>query len=119
MANVANTNFDTSLTAADIDPVAFALLNYKLPNGQYMFPSANPSFEPTLNFPENVFITQPAYFISDQAVADLDFIATSKDTLALKYYYQHDPTTAPFGFSAAKGSLTFACRKPGGHHDEY
>jgi hypothetical protein len=103
LANVANTNFDTSLTAADIDPVAFALLNYKLPNGQYMFPSANPSFTPTLNFPENVFITQPAYFISDQAVADMDFIATSKDTLALKYYYQHDPTTAPFGFSAVKG----------------
>ena len=54
---------------------------------------ANPAFTPTLNFPENVFITQPAYFISDQAVADLDFIATSKDTLALKYYYQHDPTS--------------------------
>jgi hypothetical protein len=36
-------------------------------------------------------------------VADLDYLATSKDTLSLKYYYQHDPTTAPFGFSAVEG----------------
>jgi len=60
-------------------------------------------FSPTINFPENVFLTQPAYFISDQAVSDLDYLATSKDTLSLKYYYQHDPTTAPFGFSSVKG----------------
>ena len=30
-------------------------------------------------------------------------LATSKDTLSLKYYYQHDPTTAPFGFSSVEG----------------
>jgi hypothetical protein len=87
----------------DINPVAFGLLNYKLANGQYMIPSANPSFAPTVNFPENVFITQAAYFIADQAVADVDYIAGSKDTVALKYYYQHDPTSAPFGFSSVKG----------------
>jgi len=87
----------------NIDPVAYTLLNYKLPNGQYLFPSANFNFTPTLNFPENVFITQPAYFISDHAVADLDYQPSSKDTLSLKYYYQHDPTTAPFGYSAVEG----------------
>jgi len=87
----------------DISPVAFALLNYKLPNGQYMIPSANPNFTPTTNFPENVFITQPAYFLANQAVGDIDFLATSKDTLSLKYYYQHDPTTAPFAYSSVEG----------------
>ncbi len=87
----------------NIDPVAYALLTTKLPNGQYLFPSANPNYTATLNFPENVFLTQPAYFISDQAVSDLDYLATSKDTLSLKYYYQHDPTTAPFGYSAVEG----------------
>jgi Carboxypeptidase regulatory-like domain/TonB dependent receptor len=86
-----------------IDPIAYTLLNYKLPNGQFLIPSANPAFTPTINFPENIFVTDPAYFISDQAVADVDFIATSKDTLALKYYYQHDPTTAPFGYSSFDG----------------
>jgi Carboxypeptidase regulatory-like domain len=103
LAAVANNNFGTSLHAGNVDPVALALLNDKLPNGQYLFPSANPTSVPTINFPENVFLTQPAYFISDQAVSDLDYLATSKDTLALKYYYQHDPTTAPFGFSSVQG----------------
>jgi Carboxypeptidase regulatory-like domain len=103
LATVANNNFGTSLAASDVDSVALTLLNYKLPNGQYLFPSANPNFTPTLNFPENVFITQPAYFITDQAVADLDYLATPKDTLALKYYYQHDPTLAPFGYSSVEG----------------
>jgi Carboxypeptidase regulatory-like domain/TonB dependent receptor len=103
LVDVANANFETTtLTTADISPVSFALLNAKV-NGQYMIPSANPNFTPTLNFPENVFLTQPAYFISDQAVTNLDYLATAKDTLALKYYYQHDPTTAPFGFSSVKG----------------
>src|ERR1700728_291656 len=86
-----------------IDPVAYALLTAKLPNGQYLFPSANPNYTPTLNVPENVFLTQPAYFISDQAVTNLDYLPTTKDTLSLKYYYQHDPSTAPFGFSSFEG----------------
>src|ERR1700722_8498985 len=115
LANVAFNNWGTAVNpivapntpggggTPNIDPVAYALLNYKLPNGQYLFPSANPNFTPTLNFPENVFLTKPAYFISDQAVADLDYLPTAKDTLSLKYYYQHDPSTAPFGLSAFEG----------------
>ncbi|MGB6476532.1 MAG: TonB-dependent receptor [Candidatus Sulfotelmatobacter sp.] len=91
------------LTAGGVDPTALNLMQHQLPNGQYLFPSANPNFTPTLNFPENVFLTQPAYFISDQAVSDLDYLATTKDTLSLKYYYQHDPTTAPFGYSSVEG----------------
>ncbi len=109
LANVANNNFFSSVNPVvgsaqgDIDPVAFAMLNYKLPNGQYLIPSANPTYTPTINFPENVFLTQPAYFISDQAVSNLDYLPSSKDTLSLKYYYQHDPSTAPFGFSSVQG----------------
>src|SRR5271157_2915437 len=38
----------------DISPIAYGLLNYKLPNGQFLFPSAN-SFVPTISFPENTF----------------------------------------------------------------
>ncbi|HEY4762587.1 MAG TPA: TonB-dependent receptor [Candidatus Sulfotelmatobacter sp.] len=91
------------LTAGGVDSTALTLLQYKLPNGQYLFPSANPNYTPTLNFPENVFLTQPAYFISDQAVTNLDYLPTTKDTLSLKYYYQHDPSTAPFGFSSFEG----------------
>jgi hypothetical protein len=112
LTNIANQDFfpgcgtsgqPACLTSSQVDPVALGLLQYKLPNGQYMIPSANPNFTPTINFPENVFLTQPAYFISDQAAANLDYLASPKDTLSLKYYYQHDPTTAPFGFSSFQG----------------
>jgi hypothetical protein len=107
------------VSRSQVDPTALALLQYKLPNGQYLFPSANPNFTPTLNFPENVFLTQPAYFISDQAVADLDYLASSKDTLSLKYYYQHDPTTAPFGYSAFRASPIPRRGQPGGFHHQH
>jgi hypothetical protein len=86
----------------DISPIAYGLLNYKLPNGQYLIPSAN-SFVPTITFPENTFTTGTAYFLSHQAVANLDWIATSKDTVALKYYYQHDPSIAPYAYSGSPG----------------
>jgi hypothetical protein len=86
----------------DISPIAFGLLNYKLPNGQFLIPSAN-SFVPTISFPENTFTTGTAYFRADQAVSDLDWIVSSKDTLALKYYYQHDPSIAPYAYSGSPG----------------
>jgi hypothetical protein len=109
--------------AGDINPIAFTLLNYKLKNGQYLFPSSDSTtynnlvahpcnqvtpvpascFVPSVEFPEDVFIPNTARFISDQAVANMDILATSKDTLALKYYYQHDPTTSPYAFSGVNG----------------
>ncbi len=85
-----------------INPISYALLNYKLKNGQYMIPSAN-GFTPTVNFPENTFTVGTAYFIADQTVANLDILASPRDTLALKYYYQHDPTVAPYAYSGVSG----------------
>jgi hypothetical protein len=85
-----------------INPIAYGLLNYKLPNGQLLIPSAS-AFTPEINFPENTFTPGTAYFLADQAVGNMDFIATSKDTLALKYYYQHDPSIAPYAYSGSSG----------------
>ena len=86
----------------DINPIAYGLLNYKMPNGQYLIPSAG-NFVPTINFPENTFTPGTAYFLADQAVSNLDWIVNSKDTLALKYYYQHDPSIAPYAYSGSPG----------------
>jgi hypothetical protein len=109
LAALTNGNFPASATnpivgtaPGDISPIAFGLLNYKLPNGQYLIPSAG-SFTPTLNFPENTFTVGTAYFLADQAVSNLDWIVNPKDTLALKYYYQHDPSTAPYAYSGSPG----------------
>ncbi len=86
----------------NLSPIAQTLLQYKLPNGQFLIPFATTTAQ-SLNFQENAFIPGTAYFLSNQAVGDLDFIATSKDTLALKYYYQHDPSLAPYGYSSVAG----------------
>jgi hypothetical protein len=88
--------------AGEINPIAYQLLNYKLPNGQYLIPSADGQ-TPTVNFPENAVVPGTALFVADQAVGDLDWNVSSKDTVFLKYYYQHDPTIAPFAYSSFAG----------------
>ncbi|HEV2275591.1 MAG TPA: TonB-dependent receptor [Acidobacteriaceae bacterium] len=113
LANVANANwnFDPNnsesptpapITASQISPVALFLMQYKLPNGQYLVPSAG-SHTPTYSVPDNASIPGTAYFWADQAVANLDWDASSRNTLSLKYYYQHDPTQAPYAYSNVSG----------------
>ena len=58
---------------------------------------------PTAAHIDNAFIPGTGRFKADLAVADLDYNATTKDTLALKYYYQHDPTLAPYAYSSVPG----------------
>jgi Carboxypeptidase regulatory-like domain len=102
LVNIVNNDFFGNITPANIDPIAMKLLQYKLPNGQYMVPFADGN-TPTIDFPENALIPGTAYFLADQAVSDVDWIATPNDTLALKYYYQHDPSIAPYAYSSVAG----------------
>lgn len=108
LAAIANYNFpvvnpgDTPVDPAHISPVALFLFQYKLPNGQYLIPSATGP-APTYDIPSNASIPGTAYFLADQAVTDVDWNASSRDTVSAKYYYQHDPTTAPFAYSNVPG----------------
>ena len=108
LAAVVNGNFPSSVnprvdnSPGDINPVAYQLLNYKLPNGQYLIPSADGN-TPTVNFPEDAIVPGTALFRADQGVADLDWNASQKDTVSFKYYYQHDPTIAPYAYSSVAG----------------
>ena len=100
--------------ARQINPIAYTLFNYKLPNGQYLIPSANPNsvrqsrslqlksgrpIRSSRAFPEDAEIPGEAVFLADQGVADLDWNPNSTHSFSAKYYYQHDPTTAPYAFS--------------------
>jgi hypothetical protein len=117
---VANTSpASIGLGAGQINPIAYALFNYKMPNGQYMIPSANPnavianpaafSADPAVQaalveaFPENAEVPGTALFLAHQAVADLDWNPNSTHSFFLKYYFQHDPTTAPYAYSQYAG----------------
>ena len=53
--------------------------------------------------PFDAFLPGTGRFKADLAVANIDYNATKKDTVSLKYYYQHDPTLAPYAFSSVPG----------------
>ncbi len=102
MADISNDEWGTSLTAANVSPVALALFQAQLPNGQYMIPYSDGQI-PTPSFPENAISPGTAYFLADQAVANLDWNKSTRDTVSAKYYYQHDPSLAPYAYSNVAG----------------
>jgi hypothetical protein len=101
-AGATPTNAVVGTASGNISPLAYAMMNYKLPNGQFLIPSAQNN-DVSINYPENTFTVGTAYFLAHRAVSNLDWNVNTKDTLALKYYYQHDPSIAPFAYSGAPG----------------
>lgn len=102
-AAVEGSNGGTPFTGT-FDPAAVKLMQVKLPNGQYLVPSApsNAAALLTANTPDVVLIGQPL-FLANQAVGNLEYNASSSDVLMLKYYYQHDPAENPFTNSSVEG----------------
>jgi hypothetical protein len=88
--------------ATSIDSTAFALLNAKLANGQYLIPSSQNSNPYSYGIP-NVTLLGTSTLVADQATAALDYDVTKTDRLSLKYYYQNDPVNKPYGFSQTGG----------------
>jgi hypothetical protein len=103
----ANTYLDNPITAGQVDPLALILFNSpSLPGepGKWLVPNdALNGVAPTISHLDNAFIPGTGRFTADQAVADLDYNATSKDTLSMKYFYQHDPTISPYSYSSVPG----------------
>ncbi len=101
LAAAVNGSFGTSIAPSQVDPIAAKLLNFKLPNGQYLIPSANVSADVASALGANAIIQGPPSQSSlDQGVANVDYNATDKDRLSVKYYIQNDPTTNAFGSSS-------------------
>jgi Carboxypeptidase regulatory-like domain len=83
--------------AAALDPIAVKLLQLKLPNGQFLIPSAQQSaLISTQGSADANVVGPPSTFFAHQANGNLDYILNSKDQLFLKAYFQTDPTTTPF-----------------------
>ncbi len=107
LLDVANNSFTSQNgnTITYIDPLARVLFNSPaLPGepGKWLIPNDGGQL-PSAAHIENAFIPGTGVFTADLAVADLDYNATSKDALSLKYYYQHDPTLAPYSYSSVPG----------------
>lgn len=97
--NAVQNSFGTTIAPSKISPVAAAMLNAKLPGGQYLIPSAqvtNPAQALNLGYDA---VTQGPNAKSnvDQGIGNIDWVASDKDRLTGKYYIQENPTTNPFG----------------------
>jgi hypothetical protein len=76
-------------SGANISPVALAILNITLPNGQYYFPSSS-----TSNY-QQVTYSSPAIYNGNQELANFDYLVNSKNTLAGRWFFTNDPQIAP------------------------
>jgi len=92
---------------SNINPVALAILNAKLPNGQFIVPSPqvavpNSGSDPTDQFPvgQSTF-TIPARYREDQFTVDLDEALGSKDILSERFFYSRAPETTAFSPNGA------------------
>jgi hypothetical protein len=93
------------LTAANINPVALAILNAKVKGGSFLFPSPT-ILDPTVATAQgyDALVQGPTtQFTADQVNGNVDYTWSERDRLAGKYYYQRDPTVSPFGVSNTLG----------------
>ncbi|HEY1901946.1 MAG TPA: carboxypeptidase regulatory-like domain-containing protein [Terracidiphilus sp.] len=84
---------------SNINPVAVAILNAKLPNGQFVVPSPQittpSSSSDQLPVGQSTF-APPAHYREDQFTTDIDQNLTRKNTLTARFFYSRGTTTEAF-----------------------
>jgi hypothetical protein len=75
---------------SNINQVALNLLQMKLPNGQFLFPTANPATG-------LVSLSEPADFNENQYMGNFDYIQSQKNTIQGRFFTALSNTTNPFG----------------------
>ena len=115
LATLVNNNFGSGnpcgggtrpCTENDMDPTALKIMQQKAPDGSLFVPNAATGAQlAALQNQSADAIVQGSgsKFTADQLIGNLDYIFSSKDRLAGKYYYQRDPNTSPFGSSVLNG----------------
>ena len=88
---------------SNINPVALAILNAKLPNGQFAIPSPQiplATDPDQLPVGESVF-APPANYREDQFAVNLDHSFSQRDMLSGRFFYTRDLTASPFAPNGA------------------
>jgi hypothetical protein len=97
--NAMKTSYGSTISATQISPQAASLLQAKLPNGQFLFPSAqitSASLAKSLGY--DAVVQGPNTTSSvDQGIVNIDYAISAKDRLTGKYYIQDNPTSNPYG----------------------
>jgi hypothetical protein len=89
---------------SNINPVALALLNFKLSSGQYAIPNPQvdlPSSDPTQLPVGQSSFNIPAHYRENQFSANIDQVITQKNTFSGRFFYSRAPTAEPFSPNAA------------------
>jgi hypothetical protein len=98
LAAVASAQSGSMVSASQIDPAAMAIMNAKVPNGQYLVPTpsiTDASTALSLGY-DAVINGPPATFTVDQFNGNIDYNFSATDRLAGKYFFQRNPTVTPF-----------------------
>jgi Carboxypeptidase regulatory-like domain/TonB dependent receptor len=88
---------------SNINPVALAILNAKLPNGQLAIPNPQIALPPSsgsdptdqLPLGESTF-SPPSHYREDQFTVNIDEVLSQKNTLAGRFFYSRATITTPF-----------------------
>jgi outer membrane receptor protein involved in Fe transport len=83
---------------SNINPVALALLNAKLPGGGYVIPSPQ-----IVSSGVNYAVSLPAIFNEDQGIVNIDHQLSDKDRIAFRGMIAAQPTYKPFGAANVPG----------------
>jgi hypothetical protein len=72
---------------SNINPVALALLNFKLPDGSFLIPSPQ-TVDPSRPFTSSGIsaFTEPCDFAEDQGLGNLDYVISPKNQLAARFF---------------------------------
>jgi len=82
---------------SNINPVALALLNFKLPDGAFLIPIPQ-TVDPTKPFVQQGFsvFTQPCNFEEDQFSTNVDYLARPNSKVAGRFFVADDDETVTF-----------------------
>lgn len=93
---------------SNINPVALALLNFKLPDGTFLIPTPQ-TIDPGKPFASRGFsaFTQPCDFSEDQGLGNLDYLISQKSRLAVRFFTSTNGqfVTFPSGGFAPVGNI--------------
>jgi hypothetical protein len=91
---------------SNINPVALAILNAKLPNGQFAVPNPQVALppssgtDPSDQLPMGLStFSPPSHYREDQATANLDQTLHKNNTLAGRFFYSRSTTNLPFALN--------------------
>ena len=82
---------------SNINPVALALLNFKLPDGSFLIPTPQ-EVNPMKPFASRGFsvLTQPCYFGEDQGLGNADYLVSEKSRLMTRFFVAHSNQNVTF-----------------------